>query len=70
MREPSQCPLVHFLVCLRNPSCPQAPSGRAGAGRQPHCREGEMEGTLEAGVGMWPGDWFQGWACETLDVAI
>lgn len=30
----------------------------------------EMEGTFEAGVRMWQGDWFQSWACATLEAAI
>lgn len=70
----ASCPRVspfHLLVCLWNPSCPQflhvgmlkqawslVPGG---------C---ELEGTFPAGVGMWPGNWFQGWACNTLEAAI
>lgn len=30
----------------------------------------ELEGTFETGVGMWPGNWFQGWACNALEAAI
>lgn len=71
MGKPPSVSPFHLLVCLCSPCRPQflhvdmlkqacslVPGG---------C---ELEGTFEAGVGMWPGNWLQGWACNALEVAI
>ena len=71
MGKLAQCFPIPSSVCLYNPSRPQflhvdmlkqASSLVLGG-----C---ELEGTFAAGVGMWPGNWFQGWACNALEAAI